>query len=198
MPVAKGASAARITLLTGGSLQGYPELTNQSADCSGITNLQTQVGPYIASTACQLGILKLLKPLITIIKGLPNPPPQAIQQFSKAAADLEPCFASATSTAVVPFVRDLICLQIRSLKCFLANLQSVDSAVAVQNVLDSYQPIIGLMELAAELFQVAGIKLPDAPKLAPGVDPGSLSLDQNAVSDYVAALEVIADSVGGC
>ena len=99
---------------------------------------------------------------------------------------------------MVPFVRDLICLQIRSLKCFLANLQSVDSAVAVQIVLDSYQPIIGLMELAGELFQLAGINLPDAPKLAPGVDPGSRSLDQNAVSDYVASLEVVAGSLGGC
>lgn len=194
MPVA---TAAHISLSTGGSLQGFVDPTLQSADCAAITNLQTQVAPYIASTVCQLAILRLLKPLITIIRGLPNPSPQALQQFSKAAVALEPCLVSATS-ASVPFVRDLICLQLRSLKCFLANLQSVDSAVAAQNVLDSYQPIVGLMELAGELFQAAGLQMPIAPTLAPGVDAASLSLDQTAVADYVAALGVIADSLGGC
>lgn len=206
MPNTHGASAARLTLPTGGLLQGFPGAAIQSADCAAITNLQTQIAPILASTACQFAVLRLLKPLIEIIEALPNPSPKALQDFSKAAVALQPCLLSSTPGSMIPFLRDLICLQIRSLKCFLGNLQSAatlaeagaEAALDIQNVIASYQPIIGIMELAGELFQGAGIQIPPAPVLTAGVDPATLSSDQSAVADYTGALQFVVDALGGC
>jgi hypothetical protein len=193
---------------TGGQLLGFTNLKTQSAECSADTNLQTQIAPLIASMSCQFKILRLLKPLIEVIGGLPTPPVKAIQQFLEAAADLEPCLQIPTPAGVFPFVRDLLCLEIRSLNCFLRNLQAIatlasaaPSAVAaseVRTVLDSYPPIVGILELAGGLFQLAGLSIPSAPTLAGATDPASLVADRSAVATFTAALQVAVDSFGGC
>src|ERR1700682_4785858 len=159
--------AARIALPTGSLLQGFPGAATPSGDCAAIANLQTQIAPILAVSACQFAVLRLLKPLIEIINALPSPSPKALQEFSKAAVGLQPCLLSLTAGSVVPFLRDLISLQIRSLKCFLVNLQSAitladagtEAALDIQNVIASYQPIMGIMELPGELFQIAGIQV---------------------------------------
>ena len=207
MPDFDVASVTRVSLPTGGQLRGFPTVPIQSEGCSGVTNLQTQIAPFLALMVCQFGIIKLLKPLIEVVNALPSPPRRALQEFSKAAAGLGPCLQSAMPAAVVPFVRDFICLQIRSLNCFLSNLRSVatpmrvDSNTAsmdIENVLASYEPIIGIMDLAADLFQIAGTEVPRAPVLAPGIDAAALASDQNAVTAYVAALQLLAGTLGGC
>jgi len=190
-----------------GQLLGFANLKMQSTECSAATNLQTQIAPFIASMSCQLKVLKLLKPLIDVIHGLPNPPVHALQEFSMAANDLAPWFLLSTPLGVLPFVRDLLCLEIRSLNCLLRNLQTITalaadpSAVAaseVQSVLDSYPPIIGILNLASGLFQLAGLTIPKAPTLAAGTDPDSLAADQSAVATFTAALQTVADALGGC
>ncbi len=204
----EASAVPRIELPAGGKLIAFPELQMQSAECSAITNLQTQIAPLIASMSCQLHIFKLLKPLIAVIHGLPNPPAAALREFSKAANELAPCLLASTPAALLPFVRDLICLEIRSLNCFLRNLQSLmtladadprpAAALEAQNVLDSYQPIAGILNLASALFQMAGVHIPPAPTLAAATDPGSLRADQIAVTDFTAALQSAADALGGC
>ena len=190
-----------------GQLLGFANLKMQSTECSAATNLQTQIAPFIASMSCQLKVLKLLKPLIDVIHGLPNPPVHALQEFSMAANDLAPWLLLSTPLGVLPFVRDLLCLEIRSLNCLLRNLQTITalaadpSAVAaseVQSVLDSYPPIIGILNLASGLFQLAGLTIPKAPTLAAGTDPDSLAADQSAVATFIAALQTAADALGGC
>ena len=190
-----------------GQLLGFANLKMQSTECSAATNLQTQIAPFIASMSCQLKVLKLLKPLIDVIHGLPNPPVHALQEFSMAANDLAPWLLLSTPLGVLPFVRDLLCLEIRSLNCLLRNLQTITalaadpSAVAaseVQSVLDSYPPIIGILNLASGLFQLAGLTIPKAPTLAAGTDPDSLAADQSAVATFTAALQTAADALGGC
>jgi len=158
--------------------------------------------------SCQFRILNLLKPLIEIVKGLPTPPAQAVVEFLKTAEDLVPCMAAPSKAAVLPFVRDLLCVVIQSLKCLqhdlqaMATLASTDpSAVStseVQSVLDSYQPIVGLLELAGGIFGMAGIPAPQAPQLGQGTDAASLNADQAAIADFIAALQVTADALGGC
>jgi hypothetical protein len=191
-----------------GQLLGFANLKMQSTECSAATNLQTQIAPLVASMSCQLKVLKLLKPLIDVIKGLPNPPVPALQEFSRAANDLAPWLLLSTPSGVLPFVRDLLCLEIRSLNCLLRNLRTITalastdpSAVAaseVQSVLGSYPPIIGILNLASGLFQLAGVTIPKAPTLAGGTDPGSLAADQSAVATFTAALQTVADALGGC
>lgn len=67
-------------------------------------------------------MLEIMKPLIEIINNLPNPPLQALQEFSKAAVDLAPCLLSTTPAPLIPFLRDVLCLQIRRLNCLRQNL----------------------------------------------------------------------------
>ena len=206
--MSKSGGIPAIQLPMGGQLLGFANLEMRSTDCTAVTNLHTQVAPLIAAMSCQLKVLKLLKPLIDVIQGLPNPPARALQEFSKAALDLAPCLLVTTPSAVLPFVHDLLCLEIASLHCFLRDLQAVitlasadPSAVSssdVRSVLDSYQPIVGTLNLAGELFQLAGFTIPVAPELGEGIDPDSLTADQDAVVTFVAVLQTVADTLGGC
>lgn len=111
-------------------------------------------------------------------------------------------------SGVLPFPLGLLCLEIRSLKCFLRNLQTITtlagadpSALAVSevhNVPDSYPRIVGVLNLASGLFQLAGLAIPKAPILAGDIDPDSLTIDQSSVAKFTAALETVADALGGC
>jgi hypothetical protein len=192
----------------GGQLFGFPDAHAPSAECSSVTNLQTQVAPLLVSMSCQLKILKLLKPLIEVIRGLPTPPLQALQEFSKVATELEPCLLVPSAAAILPFVRDLLCIELRSLRCLLRNLQAVDAQQGAasgssaqllsRSILDSFVPIVGVLKLAGEFFQLAGIALPAEPILTGGTDPASLHADQLAIAAYAAKLQEVADAIGGC
>ena len=197
----------RIEIPTGGQLLGFAE-SELSAECLAVSNLQTQLAPFLASMSCQLKVMKLLIPLIEVIKGLPNPPVRALMDFSQAAAALAPCLLAPSPSAVLPFVRDLLCLEIRSLNCLLRNLENVAalagsdlnpfSTSQVQNILDSYPPIAGLLSLAAEFFGIAGFTVPPAPVLSGGADTASLEADRAAIAGFVAEIQLIADQLGGC
>jgi hypothetical protein len=197
-----------IALPAGGKLLASATLKQQSADCSAATNLQIQIAPWIASISCQVQILRLLKPLIDIIGNPANPPTAAIQEFAKAAAALGPCLVAQTPAGVLPFLRDLLCLEIRSLTCLRHHLQlmaklaatqpSAVTASEVQSAVDSYQPIAGLLELAGGLFQIVGVSPPQAPPLAPGIDPASLASDEEIVTGFTASLQSMVDALGGC
>jgi len=199
-------SAIEVPLV--GQLLGFANPKVGSTECSADINLLTQVAPLIASMSCQLKILKLLKPLIAVIRGLPNPPVQALLEFSEAAEELAPCLLAPTPSSVLPFLQGLLCLEVRSLKCFLIDLRAITtlaggdpSAVAaseVRSVLNSYLPIVGILSLAGGLFQLAGLPIPNAPTLTGGIDPDSLNVDLSTVATFTADLETIADALGGC
>src|SRR5207244_9229349 len=112
-------TTTKLTLPSGGTLEGFPTLAAQTAACSAASNLLAQAAPLLATMHCQSKVLNLLRPLIDIVRGLPSPPVRAIQNFAKAAEDLEPCLFTTTPTALLPLIRDLICLEIRALTCFL-------------------------------------------------------------------------------
>ena len=157
--------------------------------------------------SCQFLILKLLRPLIDIVRALPNPPVAALQEFMKAAEELLPCFEAQTPAGVLPFVRDLLCLEIRSLTCLRRNLESMEKLAAaqpsavtgseVQAVIDSYQPMVGLLDAASGLFQIVGLNL-KAPPLMVGDDPSALAADQEIVGGFIDSLRTIVDGLGGC
>ena len=125
MSNSESSAISAIEVPAGGQLFGFADLKIRSTECSADTNLLTQVAPLIVSMSCQLKILKLLKPLIDVIHGLPNPPAQALLEFSEAADDLVPCLLVPTPLSVLPFLKGLLCLEIRSLKCLLRDLQAI-------------------------------------------------------------------------
>lgn len=116
----------KINLPTGGSFQGLADISKGiPSDCTVSFNLLLQLGPLLASIECLLKVLKLLKPLIDVVNGFPNPPVRAVQELGKAAVELAPCLLVPTPASILPFVRDVLCLILKLLKCFLGQLKSL-------------------------------------------------------------------------
>jgi hypothetical protein len=117
---------ASITLPTGGTISAFSDISKGiPTDCAMTFSLMIQIAPLLASMECLLKVLKLLKPLIEVIKGLPIPSPSVIEEFIKAATDLVPCLLVPTPAAIIPFIRDLLCLIIKALKCFLGQMKTI-------------------------------------------------------------------------
>ena len=121
-------TALSILLPTGEKLVASPTLKTQAPECSAASNLQMQLAPWIASMTCQLAMLKLIRPLVDVVGGLPTPAPKAIQEFMKAAAGIQPCLVAATPAGILPFLRQLLCFEIQSLGCLRQNLQTIASS----------------------------------------------------------------------
>jgi hypothetical protein len=148
--------------------------------CATTADLQRQVAPWLASMACLLRVLALLKPLIDIVKTLPSPAPASVVEFGKAATALQPFLMMNSPASALPLVKDLLCLTLQSLKCLqsLAPTEQAQAAGGIQGVLD----------LGAVFFGLAGV----APiRLATPANPGGLSADITTVQAAVNAL-------GGC
>jgi hypothetical protein len=151
-----------------------------SGVCATTADLQRQVAPWLASTACLLRVLALLKPLIDVVNALPSPSPKSLAAFDKAAADLQPCLTMNTPLGAVPLVRDLLCLTLQSLTC-LQTLPPADQARAAVG-------IQGVLDLGGVFFGIAGV----APiRLSVVTNPAGLPADISAIQAVVAAL-------GGC
>lgn len=120
------AGSLSVQLPTGGALQAFADISKGiPTDCSLTFSLMLQIAPFLASIACLLNVLKLLKPLIDIIKGLPVPPVGALVEFGEAAVGLAPCLLIPTPAVIIPFVRDLLCLILKVLECFLSQIKSL-------------------------------------------------------------------------
>jgi hypothetical protein len=115
-----------VQLPTGGTISAFADISKGiPTDCAMTFSLMLQIAPLLASMECLIKILKLLKPLIDVIQGLPVPSPKVIKDFLQAAVDLGPCLLVPTPAAIIPFVRDLLCLILRALKCFLSQMKTI-------------------------------------------------------------------------
>lgn len=117
-----------VCLPLGGRLQGLVD-TNKSIpdDCSLIFSLLLQLGPIMASIECLIKVLKLIEPLIDIIKALPFDfftIVKALPKFVKAAEDVLLCIGQ-VQFGVPMFVRDLLLLIAKFLHCVAGQLKSV-------------------------------------------------------------------------
>src|SRR5215471_17415945 len=101
-----------VCLPLSGRLQGLVDATKAIPDdCSLTFSLLLQLGPIMASIECLIKVLKLIKPLIDIVKSLGPPPdpiklPKAIGDFLPAAEDVLKCVLQ-VQLGVPMFVRDL-------------------------------------------------------------------------------------------
>jgi hypothetical protein len=120
------AAPLKIQLPTGGSIQAFADISKGiPTDCALTFSLMIQIAPFLAATECLLKVLKLLKPLIDVIQGLPMPPVKALQEFAKAAVDLAPCLLVPTPASILPFIKDLLCLILKVLRCFRSQMKSL-------------------------------------------------------------------------
>lgn len=125
---------AEIHLPTGGTLKGVVDITKGIPDdCSLNFSLILQLAPVMASIECLVKVLKLIKPLIDVVKALgpPDPPKliQVVPEFVKAAEELLPCLLVPTPLAMIPFVRDILLLIIKVINCVIGQLKTIISAL---------------------------------------------------------------------
>jgi hypothetical protein len=115
----------QLTLPSGGRLTALTDLGKGIPnDCSLTFSLMIQLGPILASLDCVIKILKLLKPLSDAVTS-PPPGPGTIKDIVEAAADLAPCFLMVTPAGMLPFVKDILCLILKALRCLIGQLDTL-------------------------------------------------------------------------
>jgi hypothetical protein len=121
-----GPQPLKVQLPTGGFISAFADISKGiPTDCSMTFSLLLQIAPFLAASECLIRVLKLLKPLIEVIKSLPTPSPALLVEFGQAAVELAPCLLVPTPLAIIPFIRDLLCLLLRVLNCFLSQMKSL-------------------------------------------------------------------------
>jgi hypothetical protein len=65
--------------------------------------------------------------LIEFVKAVPDPLkiPGAVKDFLEAAKEVMPCVAVVTGLGIIPFIKDLLCLIIKALNCFLQQMTTL-------------------------------------------------------------------------
>lgn len=120
------AGSVKLTLPTGGTLQGIADATRAiPTDCTLTANLMLQLGPILANLHCVIKLLQLIDPLIDIVKGLPFPPVEAIKKFGEAVPPVVECILALTGAGMIPFVKDILCLVIKIMRCLIDQLESL-------------------------------------------------------------------------
>jgi hypothetical protein len=117
----------KICLPFGGQMQGIVDVTKAIPDdCSLTFSILLQLPPLMASLGCFIKLLGLVKPLIDIIKAVPDPIAiaQALPDFLKAAEEVVACIAQVT-LGVPMFIRDLLLLIAKLLKCIAQTILSL-------------------------------------------------------------------------
>lgn len=124
----KPPSPLKITLPTGGTLTAFSDLSKGiPSDCSLTFSLLLQIAPFLGSIECLLKVLGLIGPLVEFVKAVPDPIKLAstVPKFLKAAEAVMPCVAVVTGLGILPFIKDLLCLIIKALNCFLQQMKTL-------------------------------------------------------------------------
>jgi hypothetical protein len=203
------AGPLKVTLPTGGTISAFADISKGiPTDCSMTFSLMLQIAPFLAATECLLKVLKLLKPLIDVIQGLPMPPVKAIQEFVKAAVDLPPfLLVPAQPSIITSLVKILggLWLQLTAaqqegndelvgvIQCAQANAQT-----QAGQIMNSLGPVGVLLDLAGPLFGIAGIPAIQLPALGSASDLAALNSVVQTMQSVVATIQIVADGLGGC
>jgi hypothetical protein len=110
-----------ITLPTGSKLKGMADVSKGiPTDCSVTFSLLLQIGPILASMECLLKLLKVVGAILDAVKD-----PLKIPDMITAAVDIKECILIPTGLNLPIFVKDLLCLILKILKCAVGSLKSV-------------------------------------------------------------------------
>jgi hypothetical protein len=113
-----------LKLPTGGTFKGIADITRGiPTDCSMNFSIMLQLAPMMASMECLLKVLKFIGALVKAAKsGMPQ---DIITAITQGAQDLAPCLAMATPAGLFCFVKDLLLLIAKLLRCTLQALKSI-------------------------------------------------------------------------
>jgi hypothetical protein len=131
---------AKLTLPTGGSLAAIADVTKGIPDdCSMSFSLVLQLGPILANLDCLMKVVKVIDPLVKVVDKLShgNVPGalQAMEPLMKAITPLVDCITNFTGLGIFKFVRDILMLLAKILRCVCQQMRSilnVMSGIALQ------------------------------------------------------------------
>jgi hypothetical protein len=218
-----------LKLPTGSEIKGIGDITQGiPTSCSLNFSLLLQLGPILANLECFIRVLKLIKPLIDIVKGLPFPPVKAIKDFAVAAEQVAECIVSLTTPlGMIPFVKDILCLIIRILRCLLDQMKSLvalmeklslamiaadgnateqaliqcamDNAQRSANAqLQAVEPVMVLLQIAAPIFEIAQVGPIEIPTMGGVEGFDEMKTFISGIEGFVETLELLAEPLGGC
>lgn len=115
-----------IRLPTGGTIKGIADITGGiPTDCAMNFNIALQLAPMMASMECLLKVLKFIGILIDGIKNLgPTTIPDFVIKIGEAAKDIAPCLGMVIPVGMFPFVKDLLLMMAKMLRCAVGALKS--------------------------------------------------------------------------
>jgi hypothetical protein len=117
----------QLRLPTGGTIKGIADITKGIPnDCSMNFNIALQLAPIMASMECLLKLLKFVGIVVELLKNMTNPLAvvSGIPKIIEAAKELAPCIALPTPIVMVPFVKDLLLMLAKMLRCAVGALKS--------------------------------------------------------------------------
>src|SRR6266567_753911 len=118
----------KVQLPGGGTLSAFSDLSKGiPTDCAMTFSLLLQIGPFLGATECLVKVLKLVQTVVDVLKSATFPTDliSAIPKIVKAAEPVIECAVSFTPAGLIPFIRDLLCLILKVLKCLLEQMKSV-------------------------------------------------------------------------
>jgi hypothetical protein len=165
----------KIHLPTGGTFTGLSDLSRGiPTDCSVTFSLMLQLAPFLASTECLFKVLGLIGPLMEVVTSLPKNPPKALSampKLVKAFEALAPCIAVVTGLGVIPFLKDLICLILKALNCFLGQMKSLLGILGGLSLRIADAQMLGNTELANSIQCAMDDSMAQAGQLTDAIEP---------------------------
>lgn len=121
-----------INMPMGGSIKGIVDVTKAiPSDCSLSFSLVLQLQPILVNLDCLFKIVKVIQPMMDVVTGLAKVPPDApkvagaIPKLLDAVPPLVECITKFVGTGIPLFVRDLLMLIAKLLKCVAQQLRSI-------------------------------------------------------------------------
>lgn len=118
----------KVTLPGGGTLSAFSDLSKGvPTDCAMTFSLLMQIGPFLGSIECLVKVLKLAQTVVDVMKSMTSITGilTGIPKIIKAAEPVLECALSFTPAGLIPFIRDLLCLILKVLNCFLGQMKSI-------------------------------------------------------------------------
>ncbi len=137
----------------GGQIQGITDITKGIPDdCSLSFSILLQLPPIMASLACFIKVLKLVKPLMEVLQSVTNPPKlaQVLPDFLTAAKEVVGCLLQ-IQLGIPMFVRDLLLLIAKFLGCLAQQMKSIANLMGGLQLSISTAQANGNTELLAQL-----------------------------------------------
>jgi hypothetical protein len=117
-----------VQLPGGGTLSSFSDISKGiPTDCAMTFSLLVQLAPFLASIDCIVKVLNFIQTAVNVIKSITSPFSiiSAIPKIVEAAEPVIECALSFTPLALIPFIKDLLCLIMKFLQCFVEQMQSL-------------------------------------------------------------------------